>query len=144
MRQLAMDDYEEFFQAIKDADIEYFLQVFDIVPRASDIDMISNLETSKRYVRGWFTKYSNKEIMIKPDVLQIIFDVIYQYPVSKRLNITGFRKKAKEFLGVKANVQQRCISHDNKPVRGVPVVWEINKEMGELLNEKFDERPNIS
>ena len=144
MRQLAMDDYEEFFQAIKDKDIEYFLQVFDIVPRASDIDMISNLETSKRYIKGWLTKYSNKEIMIKPDVLQIVFDVIYQYPVSKRLNITNFRKKAKEYLGAKANIQQRCVSHDNKPVRGVPVVWEVNKEMGELLNEKFDVQPNIS
>ena len=144
MRQLAMDDYEEFFQGIKNGDVEYISQIFDLIPRASDIEMISNLETAKRYVKGWLTKYSNKEIMIKPDVLQIIFDVIYQYPIQRRLNITGFRKKAKEYLGVRANVQQRCDSHNNKPVRGVAVKWSINEEMRELLNEKFDEPSNIS
>jgi len=144
MRELAMDDYEEFFRKTRKGDVEYIMQVFDIIPRASDIDMISDLETAKRYIKGWLTKYSNQEIIIKNDVLQIIFDVIYQYPMSKRLTITSFRKKAREILGGKANVQQRCESHGNKPVRGVPVKWTIDATLQEMLDEKFDERANIS
>ena len=85
-----------------------------------------------------------KEIIIKIDVLQILFDSIYQYPNSKRLNITSFRKKAKEFLGARANVQRRCESYNNKPIRGIPVQWSVNEETKELLLNKFDERPNIS
>jgi len=133
MKRISMSVLEEFANAVKENNLEYFIEVLDI-PLTNTFDA-GSISTAQRYVKNWITK-AGIEIVIPMQHLKLIYDVLTDS--SKVLSIRDFIK-AMNRLNIKA-VRKRIGGgkHVSAP-RGVLITWHLNKNMKQsLITEYFD------
>ena len=130
MKEISMSVLEEFAFAIRQRNLEYFIDVLDIpLTNAFDAGPIS---TAQRYVKDWIAK-TGQEVCIPMSQLKLAYDVLTdsrnklsQRDFTKamsRLNITTAVKRIKD-----------------KTVRGVVLTWKLdNNVREELIKNHFEE-----
>ena len=135
MKTISMSVLEEFANAIKINNLEYFIEILDI-PLTNTFDA-GSISTAQRYIKNWITQ-SGKEIIIPMQHLKIVYDVLTDNTkglshrdftkAMNRLNIKTFRKRMGEG------------KHASAP-RGVLITWILEEDVKQsVLDTHFDEK----
>ena len=135
MKTISMSVLEEFANAIKINNLEYFIEILDI-PLTNTFDA-GSISTAQRYIKNWVGQVE-KEIVIPMQHLKIVYDVLTDNTkglshrdftkAMNRLNINTVRKRMGEG------------EHASAP-RGVLITWILKEDVKQsVLDTHFDEK----
>jgi len=135
MKLVSMSVLEEFANAIKLNNLEYFVEILDI-PLTNTFDA-GGISTAQRYIKNWIAK-TGEETIIPMQHLKVVYDVLTDN--KKVLSIRDFTK-AMSRLSI-TTTRKRMGEGENKAApRGVLITWVLDKEVKEsVLNEHFDKK----
>ena len=134
MKEVSMSIIEEFANAIRTRNLEYFTDVLDI-PLTNTFDA-GGISTAQRYVKDWI---SNTDTQVIP---LAHFKVVYDALNDSR-NTISQREFSKRMSRLNIKTSRKRISKDRSAgiPRGVVLTWKIDNNVREqLINEHFDER----
>ena len=135
MKQVSMSVLEEFANAIKTNNLEYFVDILDI-PLTNTFDA-GGISTAQRYIKNWITQ-SGQELVVPMQHFKIVYDVLTDNTKSlsnrdftkamNRLNISTVRKRMGE-------------GKTSSAPRGVLITWLLKEDVKQsLLDTHFDEK----
>ena len=134
MKQVSMSVLEEFATAIKQNNLEYFVEILDI-PLTNTFDA-GGISTAQRYIKDWISK-SSTEIIIPMQHFKLVYDVLTDN--RKALAIRDFTK-AMSRLNVTTTRKRVGTGKNSSAPRGVAVTWVIDDQVKEnLIQEHFDD-----
>lgn len=135
MKQVSMSVLEEFATAIKQNNLEYFVEILDI-PLTNTFDA-GGISTAQRYIKDWVSK-SSTEIIIPMQHFKLVYDVLTDN--RKALAIRDFTK-AMSRLNVTTTRKRVGTGKNSSAPRGVAVTWVIDDQVKEnLIQEHFDDK----
>ena len=135
MKEVSMSILEEFANAIRIRNLEYFTEVLDI-PLTNTFDA-GGISTAQRYIKDW---------LAKSDEVQVIplahFKVVYDAMTDSR-NTISQREFSKRMSRLNIKTSRKRVSKDRSAgiPRGVVLTWKIDNDIKtELIEKHFDER----
>ena len=138
MKQVSMSVLEEFATAIKQSNLEYFVEILDI-PLTNTFDA-GGISTAQRYIKDWIAK-SSTEIIVPMQHIKLVYDVLTDN--RKALAIRDFTK-AMSRLNVTTTRKRVGTGKNSSAPRGVAITWMIDDQVKEnLIQEHFDENDTI-
>ena len=133
MKQISMSVLEEFATAIKQNNLEYFVEILDI-PLTNTFDA-GGISTAQRYIKDWISK-SSTEIIIPMQHFKLVYDVLTDN--RKALAIRDFTK-AMSRLNVQTTRKRIGSGKNSSAPRGVLITWVLDKKVKDnLIEEHFD------
>ena len=133
MKQVSMSVLEEFATAIKQNNLEYFVEILDI-PLTNTFDA-GGISTAQRYIKDWISK-SSTEIIIPMQHFKLVYDVLTDN--RKALAIRDFTK-AMSRLNVQTTRKRIGSGKNTSAPRGVLITWVLDKKVKDnLVKEHFD------
>jgi hypothetical protein len=135
MKLVSMSVLEEFANAIKLNNLEYFVEILDI-PLTNTFDA-GGISTAQRYIKNWIAA-SGQELIIPMQHMKVVYDVLTD---NKKVLSTRDFTKAMSRLSI-ATTRKRMGEGENKSApRGILITWVLDKEVKEsLLEEHFDKK----
>ena len=138
MKQVSMSVLEEFATAVKQHNLEYFVEILDI-PLTNTFDA-GGISTSQRYIKDWISK-TNQETIIPMQHFKLVYDVLTDN--RKALAIRDFTK-AMSRLNVQTTRKRVGTSKNSSAPRGVLVTWLLDKKVKKnLIQEHFDNNDTL-
>jgi len=138
MKQISMSVLEEFATAVKQHNLEYFVEILDI-PLTNTFDA-GGISTAQRYIKDWISK-TNQETIIPMQHFKLVYDVLTDN--RKALAIRDFTK-AMSRLNVQTTRKRVGSSKNSSAPRGVLVTWLLDKKVKEnLIEEHFDNNDTL-
>ena len=135
MKTISMSVLEEFANAIKINNLEYFIEILDI-PLTNTFDA-GSISTAQRYIKNWITQ-SGKEIIIPMQHLKIVYDVLTDN--TKGLSHRDFTK-AMNRLNIKTIRKRMGEGKYASAPRGVLITWILEEGVKQsVLDTHFDEK----
>lgn len=135
MKTISMSVLEEFANAIKINNLEYFIEILDI-PLTNTFDA-GSISTAQRYIKNWITQ-SGKEIIIPMQHLKIVYDVLTDN--TKGLSHRDFTK-AMNRLNIKTIRKRMGEGEYASAPRGVLITWILEEDVKQsVLDTHFDEK----
>ena len=135
MKTISMSVLEEFANAIKINNLEYFIEILDI-PLTNTFDA-GSISTAQRYIKNWITQ-SGKEIIIPMQHLKIVYDVLTDN--TKGLSHRDFTK-AMNRLNIKTIRKRMGEGKISSAPRGVLITWILEEDVKQsVLDTHFDEK----
>ena len=135
MKTISMSVLEEFANAIKINNLEYFIEILDI-PLTNTFDA-GSISTAQRYIKNWITQ-SGKEIIIPMQHLKIVYDVLTDN--TKGLSHRDFTK-AMNRLNVNTVRKRMGEGKISSAPRGVLITWILEEDVKQsVLDTHFDEK----
>jgi hypothetical protein len=135
MKQVSMSVLEEFATAIKQNNLEYFVEILDI-PLTNTFDA-GGISTAQRYIKDWVSK-AGTELVIPMQHFKLVYDVLTDN--RKALAIRDFTK-AMSRLNVTTTRKRVGTGKSSSAPRGVLVTWVIEDQVKEnLIQEHFDDK----
>ena len=135
MKEVSMSILEEFANAIRTRNLEYFVEILDI-PLTNTFDA-GGISTAQRYIKDWVAK-SSTEIIIPMQHFKLVYDVLTDN--RKALAIRDFTK-AMSRLNVTTTRKRVGTGKTSSAPRGVAVTWVIDDQVKEnLIQEHFDDK----
>ena len=135
MKLVSMSVLEEFANAIKQNNLEYFIEILDI-PLTNTFDA-GGISTAQRYVKNWVVQ-TGEEIIIPVQHFKLVYDVLTDN--RKTLSIRDFTK-AMSRLNVKTTRKRMGEGTTRSAPRGVLLRWNLADDLKEsLTNEHFNEK----
>ena len=137
MRNVSMSVFQEFCQALKDADLNYFTDILDI--NTATVINPNQIESAQRFVKDWIAKWEDPYQIIPMEHLRTIFHVqTEQYPpMSQKVFMKEMSKN--NVIPVKKR-KPNATRHDPQ-IRGLVVTWNTNElEVKRLISQYFTER----
>jgi len=135
MKQVSMSVLEEFATAIKQNNLEYFVEILDI-PLTNTFDA-GGISTAQRYIKDWVSK-AGTELVIPMQHFKLVYDVLTDN--RKALAIRDFTK-AMSRLNVTTTRKRVGTGKSSSAPRGVLVTWVIDNQVKEnLIQEHFDDK----
>ena len=132
-KQISMSVLEEFATAIKQNNLEYFVEILDI-PLTNTFDA-GGISTAQRYIKDWISK-SSTEIIIPMQHFKLVYDVLTDN--RKALAIRDFTK-AMSRLNVQTTRKRIGSGKNSSAPRGVLITWVLDKKVKDnLIEEHFD------
>ena len=135
MKEVSMSILEEFANAIRIRNLEYFTEVLDI-PLTNTFDA-GGISTAQRYIKDW---------LAKSDEVQVIplahFKVVYDAMTDSR-NTISQREFSKRMSRLNIKTSRKRVSKDRSAgiPRGVVLTWKVDNDVKtELIEKHFDER----
>jgi len=135
MKEISMSVLEEFANAIRIRNLEYFTDILDI-PLTNTFEA-GGISTAQRYVKDWLAQSSNEQVIPLAH-----FKVVHDALTDTR-NTISQREFAKRMSRLSIKTARKRISTDRTAgiPRGVVLVWKIdNNVRKELIEQHFDER----
>mgnify|MGYP003624653153 FL=1 len=135
MKQVSMSVIEEFANAIRMRNLEYFTDILEI-PLTNTFDA-GGISTAQRYVKAWLVSVGETTV-----VPLVHFKIVYDALTDSR-NTLSQRDFAKRMTRLNIKTERKRISKDRNAriPRGVVLAWKIdNNVKEELIKEHFDER----
>tara|TARA_R100000541_G_scaffold142_3_gene515 strand:- start:7904 stop:10363 length:2460 start_codon:yes stop_codon:yes gene_type:complete len=135
MKQVSMSVIEEFANAIRTRNLEYFTDILEI-PLTNTFDA-GGISTAQRYVKAWLVSVGETTV-----VPLVHFKIVYDALTDSR-NTLSQRDFAKRMTRLNIKTERKRISKDRNAriPRGVVLAWKIdNNVKEELIKEHFDER----
>ena len=135
MKQVSMSVIEEFANAIRTRNLEYFTDILEI-PLTNTFDA-GGISTAQRYVKAWLASVGETTV-----VPLVHFKIVYDALTDSR-NTLSQRDFAKRMTRLNIKTERKRISKDRNAriPRGVVLAWKIdNNVKEELIKEHFDER----
>ena len=135
MKEVSMSILEEFANAIRIRNLEYFTEVLDI-PLTNTFDA-GGISTAQRYIKDW---------LARSDEVQVIplahFKVVYDAMTDSR-NTISQREFSKRMSRLNIKTSRKRVSKDRSAgiPRGVVLTWKVDNDIKtELIEKHFDER----
>ena len=135
MKEISMSILEEFANAIRTRNLEYFTDVLDI-PLTNTFDA-GGISTAQRYVKDWLANSQNEQVIPLAH-----FKVVYDALTDSR-NTISQREFSKRMSRLSITTARKRVSKDRTAgiPRGVVLAWKIdNNVREEIIKEHFDER----
>jgi len=135
MKEVSMSILEEFANAIRTRNLEYFTDVLDI-PLTNTFDA-GGISTAQRYVKDWLARANEQQIIPLAH-----FKVVYDALTDSR-NTISQREFSKRMSRLSIKTSRKRVSKDRSAgiPRGVVLTWKIDNNVKEqLIKEHFDER----
>jgi hypothetical protein len=135
MKEVSMSILEEFANAIRTRNLEYFTDVLDI-PLANTFDA-GGISTAQRYLKDWLAS-AGQEQVIPLAHFKVVYDVL-----TDSRNTLSQREFSKRMSRLNIKTARKRISKDRAAgiPRGVVLTWKIdNNVLQQLIKEHFDER----
>ena len=135
MKEISMSIIEEYANAIRIRNLEYFTEVLDI-PLTNTFDA-GGISTAQRYVKEWLAQ-ADKEQVIPLAHFKVVYDAM-----TDSRNTISQREFAKRMSRLNITTARKRVSRDRQAgiPRGVVLVWKIdNNVRKDLIEEHFDER----
>jgi hypothetical protein len=133
MKLISMSVLEEFANAIKQNNLEYFIEILDI-PLTNTFDA-GGISTAQRYVKNWVASIG-LELIIPMQHLKLVYDVLTDN--RKTLSVRDFTK-AMSRLNVTTTRKRMGEGENRSAPRGVLLTWVLSKDIQEsLAEEHFD------
>ena len=131
MQQVTMSIIEEFFSAVKNGDLDFFVDLLDI--ELTNVMQGQEIITAQRFLKAWIADRDSPYTMVPLEHLRIVYIVL----TDDRLSQREFTKKAErcglERIRKRAHLADRICS----PIRGVETNWAMNDERYEEIIEKY-------
>ncbi len=138
MKQVSMSVLEEFATAIKQNNLEYFVEILDI-PLTNTFDA-GGISTAQRYIKDWISK-TNTETIIPMQHFKLVYDVLTDN--RKALAIRDFTK-AMSRLNVQTTRKRIGSGKNTSAPRGVLITWVLEEKVKEnLIKEHFDNNDTL-
>ena len=138
MKQVSMSVLEEFATAVKQHNLEYFVEILDI-PLTNTFDA-GGISTAQRYIKDWISK-TNQETIIPMQHFKLVYDVLTDN--RKALAIRDFTK-AMSRLNVQTTRKRVGTSKNSSAPRGVLVTWLLDEKVKKnLIQEHFDNNDTL-
>ena len=138
MKQVSMSVLEEFATAIKQNNLEYFVEILDI-PLTNTFDA-GGISTAQRYIKDWISK-TNTETIIPMQHFKLVYDVLTDN--RKALAIRDFTK-AMSRLNVQTTRKRIGSGKNSSAPRGVLITWILEEKVKEnLIKEHFDNNDTL-
>ena len=138
MKQVSMSVLEEFATAIKQNNLEYFVEILDI-PLTNTFDA-GGISTAQRYIKDWISK-SSTEMIIPMQHFKLVYDVLTDN--RKALAIRDFTK-AMSRLNVQTTRKRVGTGKNTSAPRGVLVTWLLDDKVRDnLIKEHFDNNDTL-
>ena len=135
MKEVSMSVLEEFANAIKINNLEYFIDILDI-PLANTFDA-GSISTAQRYIKNWIVN-AGEEIVVPMQHLKLLYDVLTDN--SKSLSVRDFTK-AMSRLNINAIRKRMGEGKEASAPRGVVITWKVEEDVKQsLITEHFDEK----
>jgi len=135
MKQVSMSVLEEFANAIKTNNLEYFVDVLDI-PLTNTYDA-GGISTAQRYIKNWIAT-SEQETVVPMQHFKIVYDVLTDN--TKSLSIRDFTK-AMNRLSITTTRKRIGGDARTSAPRGVLLTWHLKEDVKQsLLDTHFDEK----
>jgi hypothetical protein len=135
MKLVSMSVLEEFANAIKSSNLEYFVEILDI-PLTNTFDA-GGISTAQRYIKNWIANI-HQELIIPMQHFKVMYDVLTDS--RKVLSIRDFTKAMNRLSVVTIRKRMGEGEYQSAP-RGVLVTWLLDKEVKEsLLKTHFDSK----
>ena len=134
MKEVSMSILEEFANAIRIRNLEYFTDVLDI-PLTNTFDA-GGISTAQRYVKDWLANTGEQVVPLAH------FKIVYDAMTDSR-NTISQREFSKRMSRLNIKTARKRVSKDRNAgiPRGVVLTWKIdNNVRKDLINEHFDER----
>ena len=138
MKEVSMSILEEFANAIRTRNLEYFTEILDI-PLTNTFDA-GGISTAQRYVKEWIATMGH-ETIIPLSHFKVVYDVM-----TDSRNTLSQRDFSKRMTRLNIKTARKRISKDRSAgiPRGVVLTWKLdNNVRKELIKEHFDERDLI-
>ena len=133
MKRVSMSVLEEFGNAIKENNLEYFIEILDI-PLTNTFDA-GSISTAQRYIKNWIIK-TDTELVIPMQHLKLIYEVLTDN--SKTLSVQDFAK-AMNRLNIKTARKRMGEGKNRSAPRGVLITWHLDENVKQsLITEYFD------
>ena len=133
MKEVSMSILEEFANAIRTRNLEYFTDVLDI-PLANTFDA-GGISTAQRYLKDWLSTVGQEQVIPLAH-----FKVVYDVLTDSR-NTISQREFSKRMSRLNIKTARKRISKDRAAgiPRGVVLTWKIdNNVLQQLIKEHFD------
>ena len=133
MKLISMSVLEEFANAIKLNNLEYFVEILDI-PLTNTFDA-GGISTAQRYIKNWVAS-TNTEIIIPMQHFKLVYDVLTDN--KKVLSVRDFTK-AMSRLNVGTTRKRMGEGEHRSAPRGVLLTWLLADDVKEsLLEDHFE------
>ena len=138
MKQVSMSVLEEFATAIKQNNLEYFVEILDI-PLTNTFDA-GGISTAQRYIKDWISK-TNTQTIIPMQHFKLVYDVLTDN--RKSLAIRDFTK-AMSRLNVQTTRKRIGSGKNTSAPRGVLITWVLDEKVKDnLIKEHFDNNDTL-
>jgi hypothetical protein len=135
MKQVSMSVLEEFANAIKTNNLEYFVDILDI-PLTNTYDA-GGISTAQRYIKNWIAT-SEQETVVPMQHFKIVYDVLTDN--TKTLSIRDFTK-AMNRLSITTTRKRIGGDARTSAPRGVLLTWHLKEDVKQsLLDTHFNEK----
>lgn len=137
MRIVSMSMFEEFCQAIKEGNLESFIDVLDI--NTTSIINAGEIQLAQRHVKSWIAAAKKSGFSFVPiEHLRIVFHI--QTERQPRLSAKEFSKELSQY-GVN---KTRGRPHKSRAVRGVKIEWKIKvSELDDMINTYLEDEDMV-
>jgi len=133
MKLVSMSVLEEFANAIKLNNLEYFIEILDI-PLTNTFDA-GGISTAQRYLKNWVASVG-QEMVIPMQHFKLVYDVLTDN--RKTLSVRDFTK-AMSRLNIQTTRKRMGEGENRSAPRGVFLTWVLSEELQESLAlEHFD------
>ena len=135
MKEVSMSVLEEFANAIKINNLEYFIDILDI-PLANTFDA-GSISTAQRYIKNWIVN-AGEEVVVPMQHLKLLYDVLTDN--NKSLSVRDFIKVMSR-LNIKSVRKRMGEGQYASAPRGVIITWNLDEDVKQsLITEHFDEK----
>ena len=130
MKEISMSVLEEFAFAIRQRNLEYFIDILEI-PLTNTFDA-GGISTAQRYVKDWIAKLGH-ESCIPMTHLKLVYDILTDS--RNKLSQRDFTKAMSRL-----NVTTSTKRINDKVARGVVLTWKLdNNVRKEVIDNHFEE-----
>ena len=135
MKQISMSVLEEFAHAIKEKNLEYFIEILDIeITNTFDAGSIAS---AQRYIKDWVSKVG-VDTVIPMQHFKVVYDVL-----TDSRNKLSQRDFSKAMSRQNVLIKRKRVSSDKNASipRGVVINWKLDDNVKEtLIKEHFEEK----
>ena len=135
MKQVSMSVLEEFAHAIKEKNLEYFIEILDI--EITNTFDAGGIASAQRYVKDWISKV-DVETVIPMQHFKVVYDVLTDS--RNKLSQRDFSKAMSRLNVVTKRKRVSSDKHASIP-RGVVITWKLEDNVKDtLIKDHFDEK----
>ena len=131
MAQVTMSVMEEFFAAVKQGNLEFFIDLLDM--ELTNVMQGQEILTAQRFVKAWIAERDEEFSIIQLEHLRIVYLVLTEDRMSQR----EFSKRAERCGLSKERRRVPNAGRDANAVRGIVTHWEMDDQRHQEVIEKY-------
>ncbi len=135
MAQVTMSVMEEFFAAVRNGNLQFFMDILDI--SLTNVMQGQEITTAQRFVKQWVAESQWPHSVIPLEHLRVVYGVL----TDDRLSQREFTKKAARCGVTKERKRIHGAPRSSNPLNGVVTSWKLDADqLAEITDKYFDDK----